>query len=502
MVEHAAILRGLQLPALAPSDAPQIIARSDANFIENTLDDLVAPNGFAALNAKRVVTRSGETALKLLQPVQRTFNLALLEIVCDRFGEPRLDPQSIDSAGLVVRRVRRVRGARDARLEGWFKSDDEMSWRAFDALQDDDRDPDPQYRRPRTLSGNAYIDRLLNANLDSFAESIAPLFVAPPNVCSAARKTILYGLIPVTSSDRTRVPQANASIDDTLLQAHLPTYLKAGSARSVPRAGATLTASDATADDLAEFLLFLRQLAVEWEALGSSSGAQTLFNTLNQIALTFGNQSQGAGAWLRAAVPILLELRGGSVRMPDQWAAINANLAQQLFNAVRAQLDARAQNLNPDEPRFADPNAQYRLRAFVRVKQDEGCPPALVWSAYSPLFTIAPWYESGDAPPHQVILPDATDPEFLKKLKPNVSFVMPEKLANLLNQNSPKDFLDGKAGPGGGGIGILWICSFSIPLITLCAFIVLNIFLQLLNIVFFWLLYIKICIPIPIPKKT
>jgi len=52
-------------------------------------------------------------------------------------------------------------------------------------------------------------------------------------------------------------------------------------------------------------------------------------------------------------------------------------------------------------------------------------------------------------------------------------------------------------GSTGSKLGIQWLCSFSIPLITICAFIVLNIFLQLFNLIFQWLLYIKICIPIP-----
>jgi len=70
-----------------------------------------------------------------------------------------------------------------------------------------------------------------------------------------------------------------------------------------------------------------------------------------------------------------------------------------------------------------------------------------------------------------------------------------------LANNTPDDFLKGNANDGGGGVGLGWLCSFSLPIITLCAFIVLNIFLQLFNIIFFWMFYIKICIPIPIPKK-
>jgi hypothetical protein len=59
------------------------------------------------------------------------------------------------------------------------------------------------------------------------------------------------------------------------------------------------------------------------------------------------------------------------------------------------------------------------------------------------------------------------------------------------------------SGSGGGpALKLGWICGFNIPLITICAFFVLNIFLMLLNIVFFWLPIIKICIPIPAPSNT
>ena len=53
----------------------------------------------------------------------------------------------------------------------------------------------------------------------------------------------------------------------------------------------------------------------------------------------------------------------------------------------------------------------------------------------------------------------------------------------------------------GGGIEIGWLCSFSLPIITLCAFIVLNIFISLLDFFLRWMMWIKICIPIPRSKS-
>ncbi|HEX9107841.1 MAG TPA: hypothetical protein VF832_11445, partial [Longimicrobiales bacterium] len=87
--------------------------------------------------------------------------------------------------------------------------------------------------------------------------------------------------------------------------------------------------------------------------------------------------------------------------------------------------------------------------------------------------------------------------DLLKSLKPNVAFTLPPALQNLL-QGNPKDLMSGK--PSGGSMTIGWICSFSIPVITFCAFIVLNIFLSLFDLIFNWMLFIKICIPYPKAK--
>ena len=135
------------------------------------------------------------------------------------------------------------------------------------------------------------------------------------------------------------------------------------------------------------------------------------------------------------------------------------------------------------------------VRAFVRLKPEGTCPAHTEWSAYSEPFVIAPWYEGSGAPPVQIPLPDVTDRDLLRSLKPNVAFELPPALQNLLVGN-PKDLLEGKPS-GGGGFTIGWICSFSLPIITICAFICLNIFLSLFDLIFRWMFFIKICIPFP-----
>jgi hypothetical protein len=87
-----------------------------------------------------------------------------------------------------------------------------------------------------------------------------------------------------------------------------------------------------------------------------------------------------------------------------------------------------------------------------------------------------------------------------QKPKPNCSFQVPGSLMGAMQGTTMSGLTNGSG--GGPALKLGWICGFNIPLITICAFFVLNIFLTLLNIVFFWLPIIKICIPIPVPSST
>ena len=83
----------------------------------------------------------------------------------------------------------------------------------------------------------------------------------------------------------------------------------------------------------------------------------------------------------------------------------------------------------------------------------------------------------------------------MKNAKPNCSFQVPANLMSAMQGTSLSGLMSGTG--GGPSLKVDWICGFNIPLITICAFFVLNIFLSLLNINFFWLPFIKICIPLP-----
>ena len=163
--------------------------------------------------------------------------------------------------------------------------------------------------------------------------------------------------------------------------------------------------------------------------------------------------------------------------------------------AAEAAMRARWTRLAPARRRFEDAAMQFHLRCFVRVDPEDGCPPRIAWCNPSPPFRLKPWYESGDAPPVQIELPPLSL-DSLSKLKPNVAFKVPPELQQFMDKLNLKDAIDGKVKKGL-NISFGMICGFSIPLITICAFIVLQIFLVLFNILFFWLPFIRICIPFP-----
>jgi hypothetical protein len=115
-------------------------------------------------------------------------------------------------------------------------------------------------------------------------------------------------------------------------------------------------------------------------------------------------------------------------------------------------------------------------------------------------FQLASFFDP-DAPARaiQVALPIDTTPAALRKYDKGVGFLVSDELAKQMNRvQGLKGLMAGEV--GGPGLGIGMICSLSIPIITICAFIVLMIFLYLLNIIFWWIPFFKICFPVPTLK--
>lgn len=542
---HPVKLQGLQKAELGLSGPqPTLLLRLDDDPIAGLLADLLKPSLDAI--ARTHVTQFSDP-WQFYQPIHRAFHLVVVEAICDPYTtpdfQPRLDPQKIESAGLVIRRKitdskgnKIVEGWRTltatstsstAQIEGWRTLTEAHREQDPDQAQAIGYTPAMVSAKSNALAGRrltlhpTQVSSLKDAIETAYTERTMPLFVAPPEVCDRHSKTILYGLVPLTSSAVSQSQNAETAFDLDFVTAHLNPFLQSSSkgasssqaVPTVPLAGQTLNGITAAQrskdnDDFRSFLSLIRQAAIEFEfnkAEPSSSqlsgDSRKIFDILNKIKLTYGITKRPAGQALFDARSLLDSNSKQSVTLPDKWGSVSPALESELSNTVKRLLDSRLGISNPQLRQFDEqsgvPNHSYHVRAFIRVRRPDDCPPQLEWSDPSEPFTIRPWYDNSPAPPVQVPLPDLLgDRTLLKKLKPNVTFDVPASLFDSIEGMSLQDLLDGKK-PASGGLGIGWICGFNIPIITICAFIVLNIFLVLLNFIFGWLPFIKVCVPIP-----
>jgi hypothetical protein len=172
-------------------------------------------------------------------------------------------------------------------------------------------------------------------------------------------------------------------------------------------------------------------------------------------------------------------------------ALVRDALAEASAPATLPQLPPQA----PPDPRGDD---WFVVRCvYLRPHCGRKSPPLV--SDRSERFKLASFFEP-DAPARQlrVALPVDTSPATLRKYDRNVAFMLSDQLRKQMSRAaSLKDLMDGKAGDEEGGLDFAVICSFSIPIITICALILLMIIVVLLNIIFWWLPFFRVCFPVP-----
>jgi hypothetical protein len=142
------------------------------------------------------------------------------------------------------------------------------------------------------------------------------------------------------------------------------------------------------------------------------------------------------------------------------------------------------------------PDAAYVVRCIYERPQCTDV-PEVVSLATDP-FVIARFFDP-DAPARPVKIPMPTDVSVagLRKFKKGVSFMLSKSMnqkANQVGAGMLKDPPELEAADGG---DFAFICSFSIQIIFIVAFFLLLIFVLVLNFVFWWIAFFKICLPIP-----
>ena len=199
----------------------------------------------------------------------------------------------------------------------------------------------------------------------------------------------------------------------------------------------------------------------------------------------------------------------GLSTLPDRTA-----FETQISNAVQAVTPTPAKPLPPRLAAQANANPQgpvwFAVRCVLERPNCNALTPPLV-SEPTVAFQLAAYFDP-DAParPIRIGMPIDTTPAGLRKFDKNTAFVMSDVLCGQVGKMSGMSFGDlimsvlpfpfhkgldsggGSPCPDGG-----MVCSFSIPIITIVALILLIIFVKLLDIVFFWMPFFQICLPLP-----
>jgi hypothetical protein len=213
-------------------------------------------------------------------------------------------------------------------------------------------------------------------------------------------------------------------------------------------------------------------------------------------------------------------------RLDDRYDPTTGELLSTgLIHAALAEESATATRSLPQTPlarevsRSARPEDVAENQFVIRcVYQRPNCPASIhptVVSDPTEAFEMAAYYDP-DAParPIRIPMPLDTTPAGLRKYAKNTMFVISDTLGCQIERARSITFGDlvrsvlpwplhkdldtsGASCSASGGLDFGKLCTLSIPIITICALILLMIFVLLLDIIFRWVPYLIFCLPIP-----
>ena len=250
--------------------------------------------------------------------------------------------------------------------------------------------------------------------------------------------------------------------------------------------------------DLADFLH--RELTAVWNAIASGAakpaGAQgALVNLLVQQRVEGGAGPTFADAlktaWQEAAT-IVAGTGGSSLTWNLRHAS--ADLSGPSGKLQPALANALHEVIGPEPSPPASTTVANTFYVLRCVYQRQHCGPLKpdVLSTASEPFTLAAFFDP-DAPARPIRISLPLDPSIagLRKFRKNVtvalSAAMRQKLAKTGGLKDDKLAQSPEFDCAG--------LSFSIPTITICAMVLLFVMLSLLNLIFWWLPFVKICLP-------
>jgi hypothetical protein len=463
--------------------------------------------------AGHLIDAASET--RLYQPLHGRYYLVTGSLVCRQVGLPdkAVDPASGETVSFVLRRQVVVENSLVE--QGWDAAATPPGWRAVSKLVGEERFP----MHPLKVCLQS------RPGFDQFR---------PVQHCTSER-TIYHGYLPTGNREKYRAAAAARISDpqeylqtiqdqpgedfranefDTRVLGPWRDLLERSDQSDTTR---IRTMSLYLVLDLADYLS--RALPQVWEAvreedmseIDSSRPAQrALYNRLVAIEITRGSDDaftlhdalherrndlglvSGEGAEpdvdydVRNVTSAILDTLEAEMQSALGEGPTSYQMSDEMIGILQNMVElAPAENA-------AQPEQRYLIRLIYDYSPD--CPPVV--SAPSQQFTLAPFFDS-DAPARQIRLElPSIKMQDLRKFKRGVGMQMSPELRSLMGRVN-EDILEGDGLSSGPQWGLGMICTFSLQIIFLVAFIVMFIFLILLNIVFWWLPFLKICLPIP-----
>lgn len=189
---------------------------------------------------------------------------------------------------------------------------------------------------------------------------------------------------------------------------------------------------------------------------------------------------------------------------PEEWSVLpglTAHVFMTKSNAeeIREAMLFRAEKTNQlvevdlPLPRYTQgKDDRYFIVPFVRYYDECGC-EQLQWGKVSMEFTVANPFDPLATRPSVIQLPELSD---IKKGFPKgVTFLTPKSISDMMMKVSPTMDMEPNASKSPLSACMGFSISFNIPIITICAMILLMIVLNLLNIIFRWIPYAILMLP-------
>ena len=423
--------------------------------------------------------------LKLFQPAHGRFYLVAAHLCCRRFGLPDRRLSDGESVGFVLRRVEPKAPSPDLADQ---TSVQEYAWLPAD--------------------GGTWIP-VGHPLAVHPGEDVLPL--APTMHTHQGRRTRLFtGLIPVSARERYEAGQeetqpADTTGDDPLANPHRA-LLDSVVRDAVEQARDLIIHDDSDLSretlmwallDLVDFITGVAEDRLQDVLSGQFKQSSGLKETEEEDEE--GDEREIPWA---SIIELVAEQRSRLLDGHDPTGDLRRFLAQIKkldFNNLLKGLDGYDKQLPmppQSSPSAAVPGTdslqgfQYVVRCVYR---NTGCPtPRPEWvSRPSAPFRFASFYDP-DAParPVRISLPVDTSPRGLRAFPRNVTVLVSKQLRAQIARVKSFDEIGKKR-----NVDLGMLCSLSLPIIAICALILLMVMVSILNIVFAWRPLFKICLP-------